>query len=338
VDLLVDVPSLPSDAAIAHVERLLADSKRHLSSAAAIASEAGGHPQLIEALVWHLRHVGTGAPENVRLETALWSRLQQLPPDAAHVVLVIATAGSPISPGRRVRGKWPARGLRAALSASRRSWCVRADCKRPTPSSRITVRTASQIAPEGKQRELHLALAHAIAASPDSPSAELLAVHWEKCGEMVLALRATLEAAERASRAFAFESAGNLYERALSFGLLDASERHAVLLQLGEARATAGRGDEAARAFTSAAEGSEEGASVELRRRAAEQLLLSGHFERGYELLRAVLATLGERFPNLPCRLLLSCAIRKAAFRDRPRLTRKVLVGIDNTWSARTSS
>jgi hypothetical protein len=64
-----------------------------------------------------------------------------------------------------------------------------------------------------------------------------------------------------------------------------------------EALACAGRGAEAARDYLAAAEGASVDDTFQLRRAAAEQLLVSGHVAEGLELVRECMAAVGEQLP-----------------------------------------
>ncbi len=69
---------------------------------------------------------------------------------------------------------------------------------------------------------------------------------------------------------------------------------------LGETLANAGRGREAAQAYFEAARAAAPDQALDLRRRAAEELLTSGLLEEGDAALRSVLAAVGITFPRTP--------------------------------------
>ena len=105
----------------------------------------------------------------------------------------------------------------------------------------------------------------------------------------------------------------------------------AIRTNLAIALVNAGRGAEAADAFLLAAEGAvSRDESIDLRRRGAEQLLFSGHFDRGLEVLHEVLAAMGMEVPadepeGAPASLLVR---RGTAAPTRARLQREGGVGL----------
>src|SRR5258706_108747 len=85
-----------------------------------------------------------------------------------------------------------------------------------------------------------------------------------------------------------------------------------------ERLACAGRGNEAGRAFLEAAKNAPNAGDVlDLRRRAAEHLLLSGRIDEGLAVLREVLGAVGLEMAPTPARALASLAYRKARLRIR---------------------
>jgi eukaryotic-like serine/threonine-protein kinase len=157
----------------------------------------------------------------------------------------------------------------------------------------------------GALSELHRELALALEES-GSIDAEALAMDWSRAGELQRAAPYAEQAAHLAAASFAFDRACALFRLALS-GTSDSEKRRALYVSLGEALANAGRGLEAARAFKSAAEATKNAVDqADLRRRAADQLLRSGHIDEGVEAMRAVLAPLGGGIATTPRRALMS--------------------------------
>jgi hypothetical protein len=136
--------------------------------------------------------------------------------------------------------------------------------------------------------------------------AEALAMDWSRAGEPERAAPYAERAAHQATATFAFDRAGTLLRLALS-GTSDRDRQRTLHVALGEALANSGRGFDAARAFASAAEATSVVANqADLRRRAADQLLRSGHIDDGVEAMRTVLAPLGGGIATTPRRALLS--------------------------------
>ena len=95
-------------------------------------------------------------------------------------------------------------------------------------------------------------------------------------------------------------------------------------------------------AYLEAAEGASPAETLELQRRAAEQLLRSGHVDEGLSVLRKVLDRIGMRLPSTPRGALLSFLLRRLqlrlrglSFRERPatEIPPEDLTRIDVCWS-----
>jgi tetratricopeptide (TPR) repeat protein len=171
-------------------------------------------------------------------------------------------------------------------------------------------------------------LAIALESSP-RPDAEALAVHFAAAGERIRAAEFASEAASRASEALAFDRAARLYRLAIELTTarvretedLERTGDRRVLrflyAHLGDALANAGRGAEAAAAYLQATARAPAAEVLELRRRAASQLLLSGHFSDGIAAMREVLASVGMRFTETPTETITALLWRRARIRMR---------------------
>jgi len=113
-------------------------------------------------------------------------------------------------------------------------------------------------------------------------------------------------------------------------------------IKLGEALANAGRGAQAAAAYRAALESAPAALNVELRRRVAEQLLVSGHVDEGVKAARDVLAAVGLRMAKSARGALLSLLMHRAqlwvrglGFHERAaaEISPQELVRIDTCWS-----
>ncbi|HEY0464222.1 MAG TPA: hypothetical protein VGC79_08440, partial [Polyangiaceae bacterium] len=138
---------------------------------------------------------------------------------------------------------------------------------------------------------VHRALATILQDRADSDP-HVLSVHFEGAGEIELARRHAVIAAERASAVLAFERAASAYERALRLGAVDA-ERASLLEARGRALFDAGRGAEAGPLFLEAAQHRDVAASRRLRRQAVESFLTAGHVRPGVQALVPLCAEIG---------------------------------------------
>src|SRR5207245_2040816 len=90
-----------------------------------------------------------------------------------------------------------------------------------------------------------------------------------------------------------------------------AGQQRRLYRALADALSDAGRGPEAGAAYLEAAALDPEGA-LELRRRAAEELLRSGHLEQGLRALNEVLKASGLELARTPARALASALFHRA--------------------------
>jgi serine/threonine protein kinase/tetratricopeptide (TPR) repeat protein len=145
----------------------------------------------------------------------------------------------------------------------------------------------------------HRALASALTAHGSSDP-EALLLHWEMAGEPRRAADYALRAAERAAGALAFDQAADLYRRALGlFG--PTGNRPNLLSSLADVLASGSRGAEAAECYLEAAALNPDPRGAEVRRlrlRASELLVRTGHYVKGWALMRDVLETEGLSPPR----------------------------------------
>jgi hypothetical protein len=233
----------------------------------------------------------------------------------------------------------------AAFSALRREALARS---RPSEArdeievyhDRIREVVAGSLSPE-ELAARHKALAHALASSGDA-DAETLANHLDAAGDRELASSYAQKAADRAERALAFDRAARMYTMAMDLeGELGRSSGD-LEQKLAEALACAGRGREAADRFLAVAERAQGADALELRRRAAEQLLFSGHLDRGLRVIEDILTAMGMKARQSTFRTVASLLWRRLVLRFRglgfaPRradqIARDVLVRVDTCAS-----
>jgi hypothetical protein len=146
---------------------------------------------------------------------------------------------------------------------------------------------------------------------------ERLARHWRGAGQPQRAAELARVAADRAVEAIDFGRAARLYRMVLELREHPADEQLALQIALGEALANAGRPEEAAAAYAEAAAAADPATALDLRNRAAGELLRGGHLEEGLAALRAVLAEIGLDLAATPGRALASLLRRRAWLRLR---------------------
>ena len=164
-----------------------------------------------------------------------------------------------------------------------------------------------------ERRELYAALARALGGRKEA-DAELLSRCLEGAGALEEAAQSAELAGDRAAHAMAFGHGTRLYQRAR---MLAAKPQLALLEKLGNAFADAGRGVDASSAYQDAALLGSREQSIDLRRRAAEQLLRTGHAKEGTALMRAVCRELGIRLPGGPRSALASIVATRALIKLR---------------------
>jgi hypothetical protein len=169
---------------------------------------------------------------------------------------------------------------------------------------------------ETMTRRYHAALAHALAQAPDADP-EHLAEHFEQAGEAELAAEHAARAAERAMRAFAFDQAARLYDKALRLGSFDHDRAHRLQVALGDALARGGHGPEAAETYLRSCKGASDSEVQKLKRKATEQYLYSGRLARGRELLAETLQPFGLRMPSSPAAAAATLTLERARLRLR---------------------
>jgi eukaryotic-like serine/threonine-protein kinase len=320
------------------------------SAAERIAEESGGDPLFVAELVWHFQ-AGAEAPEPrgpagaISLDEALRARIARLPDDARRLLTAIAVAGRPVSLSVAARAAELEAESEGALAVLRAGHLVKTHLGRVPPEAEAfhdRIReTAAGMLDEATLREWHRRLALALAADARIDH-EALAVHFRGAGDRERAAEHSSLAAAAAAKALAFERAARLYEWAIELRPPSHPERRAHWAQLGRALACAGRGLEAARAYEEAAKGATAADSLDLRRRAAEQLLRSGHVDDGLRVLESVLSAVGMRLSKSPKGALVSLLFRRVVLavrglrftpRDFKAIPPALLTQIDVCWA-----
>ncbi len=347
---------LAPEAAQDLADRLLAGAITS-ANATTIAKEAGGHPFFIDELVRHNVALGlteTGpTSKRLALDEAIWSRVERLEQVARDIVEVTAVADAPLSQqliaeavnvefGELARRVWTLR-----LDNLVRIGGVRRSDSMEPYHDRVRASVLAHLS-EKTLRAWHERLARVLEKTLEGSGVAdcaLLALHWKGAGDATRAAKYAEVAAAQAEGLLAFDRAATLYRMALD--LLptggDAETTRRVLVKLGGALVDAGRGAEAATAFLRASEGASAFDSLDLRRRAAENQLVSGYIDAGLGTLQSVLSELDLKLPKTPRAALASLALRRTQIRLRglgfverseDEVPREVLQRIDLCWAA----
>jgi tetratricopeptide (TPR) repeat protein len=287
----IDVAGLIPDDAEQLARQLAGD-----AGAGAIAREATGHPLHIAELARHWHQGDAAAP---RLDDAIALRVRDLLAEHARVLALVAIAGAlpqaVIGDAVALDGAswwWHALPALRAASLVRTHGPRDADLVEPY-HDRVRETVAARL-PREDVIDGHARLAAALEArgfGADRP--DLLAYHLEGAGRPADAARWAERAGDQAARALAFDRAAELYERTLALTGHAPEAEVSLRIRLGDALANAGRGSPAAAAYLAGAALVAGDEALELRRRAAEQLLRSGHIDEGLGLIDAVLGEVG---------------------------------------------
>ncbi len=273
-----------------------------------IALEAGGHPLFIQELVQHLTAAGgKGTLQGrLKLDDVLWARVRQLEPELAHLVELACVSFGPLRQDAAgfAMGVSPAEVFRMAtrlkiLRLVRTTGPGVQDVVEPY-HDRVREAVLARMDPEVK-KTWHRALVRVL-SSARHVEPERLAEHLAAIGEREEAARMFVAAADHAAEKLAFDRAAGLYERAVHLLGENLPEDHPQIrdlnLRLGNALANAGRGKEASRALLDAVRGARAAEALDIKRRAAEQLMYCGFIDEGLAVLEEVLRLIGERVPR----------------------------------------
>ncbi len=322
------------------------------AAAHVVARESQGNPYFIDELVKYIQAgedlTNRGAPAGqIALDEVLWRRVLRLSAGERLLLELVAVSGRPISlldacqaAGLGVEGRASSAALRAArlLRGTFRPLCDEVETYHDWVRETVVAHLPAEVV-EGH----HLRLARVLEAGGRADP-ETLAVHYQGGGRPDRAAENYALAADKAAATLAFFHAAKLYRRALE---LRASRPDAESVRLrtclGDALANAGRGREAAHEYQLASSSAPAAVGLELKRRAAMQLLISGHVDDGFALLRTVLDTRRMNVPRSPLGALLALGRRRAWLRlrglkftprDATQVSAEDLSLIDLCWSA----
>jgi tetratricopeptide (TPR) repeat protein len=294
---------------------------------------------------------GAAPRGNVGIDEILRVRTRELPPSSRTVLEILAVAGAPLEQQTTLVAAQidvKERGLLTNLERLSILRTTDVESRRiEFYHDKLREEVLRQLDQAARVRH-HRAIAEALVSSA-APNPLMALEHFDASGDVESVRRYVVSAANHALKLLAFERAARLYRRAIDLEPGEVSI-HELFRRLGSALGSAGRGHEAALAYSTAADlirddlGASREEATQLRQRAAEQFIQSGHFQEGTEVIRAVLAELGVPFPQSR-----GSALRRAAalrvlslvrkLRTKPGRTRPSeleLRRFDALWGANT--
>jgi hypothetical protein len=318
-----------------------------VGDAAEVARESGGSPFFIGqmAAAFRQRSDPTGRARPT-LDAALDARVAALPAGARRVLEVLAVAVRPIERAVALQAAGLSGDQSEVIAALRAGSLIRlgvseSGYRLETYHDRIRENVAGGILSE-ERRAIHDRIAWTLERL-EAGDPEQLLFHFEAAGHRDKAAAYAVRAAEQAAEKLAFGRAATLFRAALGLGHFGPHDERALTVRLADTLVAAGHGGDAAAAYLEAAAGAGREEALELRRRAAEQLLISGHFIEGKKVLAAVLAECGLKLARSRRRALASLIARRAwlrvrgfGFRARPAVdvSAEDLIRVDTSWSA----
>ena len=298
-------------------------------------------------LAWQLNGAvaSDAASLTLNLDEVLWRRVTMLPPEARHLLEVIATAAKPLPLNRAADAGAFKTDVAAAVSVLRAEHLVRTtgpsvDDYVETYHDRIRETVTSHLS-EPARREHHHRLAIAFEAAGHTDLEET-ASHFHRAELPEMAAQHYALAAEKASAALAFQRSAELYGLAIGLGHPEGASARQLHRRRADALANAGRGYDAGQEYQLASKSAEPHDIIELQRNAGYQFCVSGHIDEGREAFGVVLAHLGMKLPRTRRQALLSLLwrrfrlrLRGMRVRERPEHTvsREVLDRVDIFWS-----
>jgi hypothetical protein len=301
----IEVGAMPLEEARALARRHFKGDHVPLDVVDAIVRDAAGHPMFIDELARARDREGAHV---VRLDDALWARVELLPSSARRFLELVAVAEVPLAIDAAAHASVMQPGdVRETVAALEQEHLVRTSGTRLAHvecyHDRIRECVLERLAPL-ELRGWHGRIASALEMQA-TPDAEALARHWEGAGNRERAAGYLRAAADDAAATLAFARAALLYQRCVEGYEWSSGDRAALRGRWIDALANAGRAAEAADLLAADADQEKDDrVRQQGRRRAAELYLCSGHYTRGIALLRQGLEEVGEHYPASPVVLL----------------------------------
>ncbi|HMA92833.1 MAG TPA: AAA family ATPase, partial [Polyangiaceae bacterium] len=259
---------------------------------------SGGNPFLLEQIIER-------GPSNATQPEELLRRLvvdqqSEIAPDAWRLLSHLALAGQPLKLETAMRAAVLARAANDVLSTLLSLRLVRhaviaGEDWLELRHDRFREQIVAGLSPADKQAA-HLRLAKAMEA--DACDGAAVACHYAAGLDTQRASRLAEQASKQLAESFAFAQAADLLVKALEWDGTDPRRARSLRLQQAEAFANAGNGPAAARTLLEAAKMTDGLLAIDLRRRAAEQFLGSGHLAEGNALIRPLCRDHGISYPR----------------------------------------
>jgi hypothetical protein len=309
--LELDVQALPHDSGVTLARALHRGMTR--ATATGIAHRSQGHPYLLHSLVDHVASGGElDASAPATLDDALARVISRPPTPAASLLRFVAIAGGPVDESVAVRAAELAADVASeALRRLRADGLLRsARAGNVVDTFHERVREVVLASMEPAERRRHHARLSIVLLASGSEAPEVLVEHFRAAADVEHEAEFALVAADRAVQSLAFERAAELYARVMALGHGSPGELDAVVRKRIDALTAAGRWAEAARdRLRLAGRSPSPATSLELRTRAAEQLLCSGHSDEGRAILEDILRANRAYVPVTPLAALIALVL-----------------------------
>lgn len=292
----------------------ISSQKLSTSKAAAIARESGGSPFFISELALYANS------DNEDLETTLkdviQARVAQLPQGARQLLEIVAVAGQPLP--RNLIAESATDKLLALLRATHMIRTTAKSIQEEIETYHDRIRETIITNLDAEQLRLHHQYLAQSLENSSQADVERLTIHFQGAGDNEKAAKYALIAADQAANAFAFDRAAELYQLVLKLKPLTIDEAQLLRTKLATALVNAGRSAQAAQINLDLANNATTNFdAIEYERKAAEQLLLSGHINEGLPVLRKVLNKIGIKLPATPLQSLCSFLISRTKLKLR---------------------
>jgi hypothetical protein len=265
-----------------------------------IVAEAGGNPFFLLEMALAAQEKAADV-RGVPLANVIASRVEGLPPNARALLEAVAIAERPISV-RLVESAADVSDADAGWLALKRGKLVRsvfAGGQALTQCYHDKIReTVKDALPDSSAARLHERIGEALEAETETDP-EQLAEHFHRCRNARKARAYARLAGDAARAGLAFARAARWYGLAFDLSEPGDPERKMLRVDLAEALENAGHAYQAAEYYLAAASDErDDDRALELRRRAAGQLLGSAHTDQGFAVLETVLRAVGMKSPT----------------------------------------